>query len=105
MRPTVNPVKIDLDKERTLRFDFNAMANYEDATGANALLMDWSKATAKQIKALVWGCLLHEDPALTLDQVGGMLHGGNAKMIGKKIMEAILAGSPKAKEAEDNEKK
>jgi len=105
MRPTVNSVKIDLDKERTLRFDFNAMASYEEATGANALLMDWAKASAKQIRALMWACLLHEDSSLTLEQVGGMLHGGNAKIIGKKIMEAILAGSPKAKAGEDGEKK
>ena len=105
MRPTVNSVKIDLDKERTLRFDFNAMANYEEATGANAILMDWAKATAKQIRALMWACLLHEDPSLTIEQVGGMLHGGNAKMIGKKIMEAIIAASPKRKNEEDDEKK
>jgi len=105
MRPTVNSVKIDLDKERTLRFDFNAMAHYEEATGANALLMDIKKFTAKQVRALMWACLLHEDSTLTLEQVGEMLHAGNAKMIGKKISETILSGSTKAKEEEDGEKK
>lgn len=105
MRPTVNAVKVELDKERTLRFDFNAMARFEEVTGMNSFLMDWKKINAIQMRALMWACLVHEDPALTLDQVGSMLHSGNSKVIGSKLMEAIVAGSPKDKGGEGGEKK
>ena len=81
MRPTVDAVKITLDKERTLRWDFNAQAAYEDATGENTLLKEfWDKPfTAKRIRLLLWACLVHEDEGLTLKQVGEMLSAKRGK--------------------------
>lgn len=64
----VRPVPIVLDKPRTLRMDFDAMARFEEATGESAWYGNvWS--SPKYLRQLIWAALLHEDPDLTLDEV------------------------------------
>jgi len=105
MRPTVPVVKITLDKERTLRFDFNAYCAFEEKTGQSALSADiWLKPNATTTRALLWAALLHEDPSLKLTDVGAMVHIGNFKEVSDKIQEATIASSPEPSgEAEDGD--
>jgi hypothetical protein len=95
MRPTTPTVKIELDRERTLRFDFNALSAFEEQTGLSALEPDvWTTPNARTLRALLWSAMLHEDELLTIKTVGAMIHSGNMKYVSEKIREASLAASP-----------
>ncbi len=103
MRPTVTPVKIVLDKERTLLWDFNAQAAYEDATGENTLLQEFfeKNANAKRLKTLLWACLIHEDEKLTQKQVGAMLTVKKGKEALKAVFDAIRAAAVDPTDADE----
>lgn len=62
------PVKIVLDRERTLKMDFAAMALFEEETGLSPWSPEvWSSnPSPKVLSALLWAALSHEDPDLTL---------------------------------------
>ncbi len=73
-------------KQRRLRLDFDALCKAEDALGGRNMvdLETWRKLNAHEYRALTWACLVHEDPQLTVEQVGPM-------MIGKDGAEATKA--------------
>lgn len=60
-----------------LRFDFNAMADFEAETGKNALQalegMETGTASAQDIRALVWAALRDGHPDVTLRQAGRLV--------------------------------
>lgn len=88
-------VSITLDKKRSLLLDLNAMVNVEEATGKNLLQGDsLNNLSAKDLRALLWACLLHEDKELTLEQVGGMVHSGNMESIASKLTSAWEVAMP-----------
>ena len=95
MRTTIPTVKIVLDRERTLRFDFNALASFEEQSGRSALdPAVWNSPDAKTLRALLWAAMLHEDEALTIKAVGAMIHAGNVSYVSEKIQEASAASNP-----------
>lgn len=103
MRTTIPTVKITLDRERTLRFDFNALAAFEEKTGKSALEPGvWLKPNATILRALLWASMLHEDEALTIKSVGAMIHPGNMKDVSEKIREASVASNPVPSEDGDD---
>jgi hypothetical protein len=71
-------VTLHLDKVRTLKYDLNASAEFEDATGQSITEAFQSfddgtgkpKLSIKTIRALLWAGLLHEDENLTLRKAG-----------------------------------
>ena len=88
-------IPIELDKKRNLMLDLNAMVNFEEATGKNVLQGDsLNNLSAKDLRALLWACLLHEDKDLTLDQVGGMIHSGNMEVVASKLTAAWEVAMP-----------
>lgn len=93
-------IKVKLDRERTLRFDMNAQVAFEDATGENTLdPAFWKKRmTAKITRALIWACLVHEDSALTLQQVGAFLTPKNSAKVSDALDKAMVSSMPKASE-------
>lgn len=94
-------VIINLDKPRSLRFDLNAMAAYEDATGKSAFAIG-DNISATSIRALLWASLIHEDKTLTLEQVGSLIHTGNMTEITSKINQIVQTSSDTGDEAEEN---
>ena len=96
-RPTVS---IMLDKERHLLLDFNALAEMERVTGKSVLQeATWDDISATDIRALIWAGLLHEEPDLTLEQVGAMLHPGMVNdVVGplREALDVILSGEQEA---------
>ena len=91
-------VPIMLDKERHLLMDLNAMVAFEDATGKNIMQgVDADSMTAKDFRALLWACLLHEDEALKIEDVGKMIHAGNMGELAEKIAQAWEVASPEVK--------
>lgn len=93
--PTAPEVVITLDRERRLRFDFNAAAHFEAATGRNIFEPGvLTKPTATTTRALLWCMLVHEDPQLTLDDVGKMINFQNFVGISAQINKAYEANTP-----------
>jgi len=92
---TVPSVKIELDRERELRFDFNAFIDFEDVTG-KALAEIGQTPSIRELRALVWAAL--QDDGLTEEDVGAMLHMGNVEYISEKIQEALEKHTPEGDE-------
>jgi len=90
-------IPILLDKERHLLLDLNAMVAFEEATGESLFKgIDPEHMGAKELRALLWACLLHEDEKLTLKQVGSWINTGNMAEIAQHINDAFQAAMPEA---------
>lgn len=93
------PIKITLDKERTLRFDLNAFAELEDKFGdINEALTKLQSGSIKAIRALLWAALLHEDDTLTENDVGAMIGMNNISDVVEGISRAFDQATPESKE-------
>lgn len=68
---------INLDRERELRYDLNAMCAYEDATGKSAFAVGDGGIKASDVRALLWSCLIHEDKSLTQEDIGKYINTKN----------------------------
>jgi len=94
-------VPVQLDKKRNLLLNGNVMVSFEEATGKNLFQGDsLSKLSAKDFRALLWACLIHEDKKLTIDQVGEMINPDNIEDIANKLSEVwgvvtLEKGQPK----------
>jgi len=93
-------------RERHLRFDLNAMAAFEKATGKNLFEAKVAKELAKNLspvllRALLWACLCHEDESLTLEQVGGMITRDNMAEINNSLWDAYTRAVPEKEEGEE----
>ncbi len=103
----INPVvTIMLDKERHLRFDLNAMAAFEEATGKNIFEEEVvkkiiNKTSPRDLRALLWSMILHEDEALTIKQVGAWVNINNVREATLKAVEAWASAMPKAERDKD----
>jgi len=95
-------VSITLDKKRHLLMDLNAMVSFEEATGKSLMQgIAPDSMTAKDFRALLWACLLHEDESLKLEDVGKMIHAGNMGELSEKIAQAWEVASPEGKGTKD----
>jgi hypothetical protein len=94
--PTEPEAKILLDRERTMRMDFNALAIFREITGKVWGSSDDDDPAAA--RALLYSLLKDEDPALTLQQVGRMMHPGNAAYIRDRLEELARIASPPPEE-------
>lgn len=91
-------VKIMLDKERTLRLDLNAMVEFEEMTGKSLISgVNMQDLAIKDIRILLWACLMHEDEDLTLKQVGAMFSIENMEEIGSILEKAFATAMPASK--------
>ncbi len=97
-------VKITLDKERTIRFDLNAMCSYEEVTGKNIFANALNSLSAQEVRAMLWACLISEDPDLTLEYVGSLVDLENMAQVAEKLNEAFTIAMPdnEAKEAKED---
>ncbi len=88
-------------EERHFLLDLNAIEAFEETTGINLMeksSLDTQKMSIKELKALVWAGLLHEDSDLTIRQVGSMVHTGNMLELTSAITEAMSNSMPENKE-------
>ena len=88
-------IPIMLDKKRYFLLDLNAMVAFEEETGKNIMQgIDPKSMTAKDFRALLWACLLHEDESLGIRDVGKMIHTGNMNELSTKMGQAWEAATP-----------
>lgn len=98
-------VTIQLDKARTLRYGINALAKIEDIIGRPIMGLDLEKLGIKELLAIVYAGLYHEDKTLTVEKVGDLIDDySNLNEIADKLGEALTQafGKPtnEAKEGE-----
>jgi len=105
-------VSIRLDRVRTLKYDLNALAEFEEAAGRS--MFDMFRALQEKretfgvrtARLLLWAGLLHEDPSLTVRQAGDLV-----KWLGDSLEEQLEQLMEKINEAmlclqaKDDEKK
>lgn len=94
-------VTIQLDRLRSLCFDFNALCAFEEATGQSVLDQKfWTKfekqPQGKVVRGLLWACLLAEDPELTIEGAGKLINSdlSNLGEVTEKIVKAFQLGMP-----------
>lgn len=93
-------VAIQLDKERCMMFDWNAMYLIEERITARRgggwvsmqILGDLTKLSIADMRTVIWGSLVHEDEGLTEKDVGKMIHMGNTAYVCEKMAEAMDQG-------------
>ena len=66
-------VTITLDKPRTLRYGLNALAKVEDLTGKSIMSLDLNNVGIKDLLAIIYAGLCHEDKSLTVTKVGDLI--------------------------------
>jgi len=83
-------IKVKLDKKRHLLVTSQAVAKYQEVTGRElAAQSTLSNLSLRDVVVITWALLLHEDPRLTIDQVGDMIKPQtNMKELMYKIAEA-----------------
>jgi hypothetical protein len=79
---------INLDKPRKLLYDLNAMQAYEKITGKSAF-DPIEKVDATVLGAMLWACLIHEDDAITLKDVGKLVTIKNLNYVASKLNKVI----------------
>ena len=85
-----------LDKERHIRFDLNAFAELEEATGKTLTdsIDDIGKGSLKTVRTVLWAGLAWEDPELTPQMVGSYIGMHNLSAVTEALTEAISAALP-----------
>lgn len=83
-------VKVELDQTYTLRYTTPSFIRMEEATGLTLSEMQdrLEAGSVRAIVALVWGGLLHAEPALTLERA--------AERVDLRKMEAVATACGKA---------
>lgn len=66
-------ITIELDKPRTLRYGMNALAKIEDITKKPIVNIDLNNIGIRDLLAIIYAGLYHEDKSLTLEKVGGLV--------------------------------
>lgn len=78
MSALMKPVVAMLDKKRTLRLTLKGMLAFEEITGKNLLKnLNIKDFSLKDSAALIWACLIDEDPDLTFEACKDMIDFSN----------------------------
>jgi hypothetical protein len=105
-------VKLNLDRERYLLFDLNAIEALEDKLGRDLIgnPEGWNFNGAREIKAFLWAAMLRDDtdlwtkpPAITLEQVGALITPENLAQVVESLTKAKQVSSPDAEQAAGDE--
>jgi hypothetical protein len=88
-----------LDRARTLRLDFNALCALRKETGQNPLSPEfWADFDdVLKLRATLWAALIHEDPSLTVAQVGAVIDMTRLAEIANALATAVSAAMPSKK--------
>jgi len=97
MKPSV---LITLDKQRNIRLNTNALVKVEEVLG-RAISEFGTSFGIREIRAMLWAGLLHEDKSLTLDNIGDLIDEAGFEYVAEKVGEAInIAMGIKPEEAD-----
>lgn len=85
MKPSV---LIELDKPRNIRLDTNAIALVEEVLD-KPIDEFGTRFGVREIRAVLWAGLLHEDKSLTLEDVGNLIDLVDPKYVGAQVGKAM----------------
>lgn len=90
----IESIKIQLGgKERELKFDLGIMSDYEDLTGANALMENiFQNISAKKLRALLFVVLKVNESEITIDECGKLVNAGNMAYVIESLSNAFQLG-------------
>jgi len=99
MKPSV---LINLDRPRQIRLDTNALVTVEEVLGKPSSELQ-AGFGYRELRALLWAGLRHEDRKLTLDQTGDLMDLADYEYISGQVGKAITLslGKPGEVEVED----
>jgi hypothetical protein len=80
--------RVTLDRERTLKFDYNSLCDVETATGRNVAAR-LTSIDFTLLRGLLWAGLKHEDPDLTLEGVGELIRPRQIKKLTSAVAGAL----------------
>lgn len=97
-------------RRRVIRYDFNALCDLEETlgvSGVEALNVKLSEFGFGTIRAFTWAGLLHEEPDVTVREVGVWLSALGAKgleQIGQAVGHALAAAFPDAEDMQSRDR-
>lgn len=101
----IKPIKVMLDKERTINFDLNAFATLEEMYGSiDEIFEQMDKGSMKALRTLLWAGLLHEVPEgeeLTEKQVGSWINLQNMPALMAALNQAMEVSLPEGEEGNE----
>lgn len=100
-RPVDGAIPLTLDRKRYLLLDFNALALIEEETGKSTLDPEfWNNfpKSAKDIRLFMWAALKRDDPDLTIEAVGNLIHPGVMEDINAALTLTMMESMPEAEE-------
>ncbi len=91
-------IKIKIEgKEYVILFSLNAMILFEEITGINMLNENIMQSLdTKGLRAFLYCSLSDNHPELSIEDVGKMIHLGNAAEISKTLIMAFSKAMPKS---------
>ena len=93
--PTLPDVPLILGgKVRQLCFDYAAIVHVDKLTGLNLLKESVSMPTFYTLGALLWACLLRDDPETTFEGVAPLITPQNAPAIHAAVLTAWYKSTP-----------
>lgn len=106
MNPTQPAVKVDLNGvDYSLRFDFEAIAKAEELTDKPLLTglrnKDITAPTINLVRALLFACLLPDQPQVTYDQAKSFVNRKNLVDVWAKVLFAWSEGMAEPEPMED----
>ncbi|SMO48822.1 gene transfer agent family protein [Melghirimyces algeriensis] len=91
-------VQIELDRPRRLKYDMNALTELEDALDRPVTQLNDQSIGIKELRALLWAGLIHEDRELTLEGAGELVEMENIQTVSEKVTEAMTLAFPPAQQ-------
>lgn len=92
-------IEYKLDKVRNIKMNNEAVERYEDLTGKIFLQLDLAKPTAKQMIAIIWAGMVHEDPAISYEEVRALLDEySDLSVLYEKAVAVAMAAFPEPKQ-------
>lgn len=103
--PAAPKVTLELDGQKyTLIMDMNAMAEFEEEAGKPIHAIG-ENMSMKDLRALIWACLLHSNPDMTPQDVGRLIHVKNLFAVGETIGNLYKDSMPEDEDVPDVEEK
>ena len=88
-------ITIALDRERHLRYDYNAFCLIEEKLGADCMTAEfWDSVTPVKLRAVLWAGLVWEDVKLTLEAAGDLITLDRLAEIQTAILKSYQAAFP-----------
>jgi hypothetical protein len=82
-------IVITLDRERQLRLDLNAMAEFEDLTGKSLFTIGEALQEAKHLRALLFVAMKSAGEEITLSDVGNMIGLHNFNVVNDAVTQLM----------------